>query len=238
MVEPGTGPSRSSGTTVRFCVEKDRDDLVQLHQRIVNEKGLLSSTFGSTEELLFYLDTQYLSFVVEVDGQTSALVCFEACPCHDDYDRRKPQSLMLTDDGDPAWLKAYAGVSEGDKSVTLANSLWINQHLGLTHAIVKQVGRFIFSQPRISVENLLVPLFDGETKFQANQRLFDSDNGFDSCPGSKQFAFWLDGTYGSDGCSGVLISRKKSYVTPLKIRMAKGEDHDSLVSVFNSQSEV
>merc|ERR1719421_2123742 len=38
--------------------------------------------------------------------------------------------------------------------------------------------------------------------------------------------------------SGCLCCRRQSVITPLFIRMARVEDHDNLVSVFNAQSEV
>eukprot|EP00392_Amoebophrya_sp_AT5.2_P005443 g5452.t1 len=220
--------------TVRRATGADQDALVSLREAVVASKGLKTTTLASSKELLYLLDTQFLSLVVCESGDaesgepsSSEIVAYcalEACPAINAY---KVKDMVAADQ----WLTKMEAAAE--QNVTLSNSLWINDHIGLTAELVEEVCHFVYSQPRLCVEHL----FAVERASQPKS-LFSPDNHFEPVAGAETFAVWINRARRSSDCVRVLKTHKKAFIQPLRIRMARGEDHDSLVAVFDSQSDV
>ncbi|CAD7933670.1 unnamed protein product [Amoebophrya sp. A120] len=222
--------SSSSGSSAirvrRADAVHDQDALLALREEVATGKSLSTTTLQSSKELLYVLDTQFLSLVVLEDEKIVAYVALEACPGVNAYKVRDMVSADL-------WLSRVKP-TEKHQNYSLGNSLWLNDHINLTTEYVKQVCTFVFSQPRMCVEYL----FAVERKSQAAHLFSEDGNYFTPVPSADQVATWVNRAYRSADCVKVLTTEKKKYIQPLKIRMAKGEDHDSLVAVFNQQSEV
>ncbi|CAD7974188.1 unnamed protein product [Amoebophrya sp. A25] len=214
----------SSGPSVRRVVsgKRDREKVCDLFQAVKSAKGLKSTSFNTVKEVTYSLDTQFLTLVVEDDkGEIVGYCSLEACP---GINAAKLRNLIAAD----KWLEQVDA-----NKYTLANTLWFNDYIGLGTSEIAAICTFVFSQPRLCVEYLLATERIGHPK-----TLFCDDNEFTPIPESTELADWLNRIYQSDECLSVLGTKKDKFIEGLKIRMARGEDHDALVAVFNSQSEV
>mmetsp|Transcript_104630 Transcript_104630/g.197075 ORF Transcript_104630/g.197075 Transcript_104630/m.197075 type:complete len:1537 (-) Transcript_104630:70-4680(-) len=124
----------------------------------------------------------------------------------------------------------------GDTSVDSMNSLWFSCCLvELEREVMMEILRTTFSTMP-DLQNLLVFLPGTLGDEEAGQMMHSFDEHyFGELRSVLEVPVYSDwATYGSS----VFCCRRLEVVTPLTIRMARVEDHDNLVAVFNAQSEV
>lgn len=145
-----------------------------------------------------------------------------------------PIQMMSTAGAGTVW-EDWFHQTYGDTSADSMNSLWFSCCLvELDREVMMEILRTTFSTMP-DLQNLLVFLPGTLSDDEAGQMLSPFEDHFIELRSPLDVPVYSEwATYGST----VFACRRLDIVTPLFIRMARVEDHDNLVAVFNAQSEV
>jgi len=186
--------------------------------------AVLKSAPRRQKYFLSLIETCFMS--VTVEDEDSNIVGFCAL---DDV----PIQMNHTPGAGTAWEEWFQG-TYSDESIDNMNSLWFSCCLvELEREVMMEILSTTFSTMP-DLQNLLVFLPGSMGDEDAAHMLPIFEDQFVSLQQASEANPTEWASYGS----AVVICRRLDIITPLFIRMARVEDHDNLVAVFNAQSEV